>query len=162
MKTTFFTLVALSLTACGVTQQPSAQTQQGSSLKTAIVVQDTDTAIFAGGCFWCVESDFEKLDGVIEVTSGYTGGSTDNPTYKQVSYTETGHYEAAKIASKTEIENTKPFDEPIVTPVLTAQEFYEAEEYHQDYYKKNPLRYKLYRTCPELQLPFLSAPQINF
>jgi len=197
MKATFFTLVALSLTACGVTQQPSAQTQQGSSLKTAIVVQDTDTAIFAGGCFWCVESDFEKLDGVIEVTSGYTGGSTDNPTYKQVSYTETGHYEAAKIvfdpqkvsykdllsyywvhvdptddygqfcdkgssyrtaifaradqlqaaeASKTEIENTKPFDEPIVTPVLTAQEFYEAEEYHQDYYKKNPLRYKLYRT----------------
>ena len=156
-----------------------------------------DTAIFAGGCFWCVESDFEKLPGVISAISGYTGGVTDNPTYKEVTYKETGHYEAVKITfdpsvvaydellshfwktvdptdpngqfcdkgssyktaifaradqlslaqqSKDKIEITKPFKAPIVTPVLEASQFYEAEDYHQDYYKKNPIRYKYYRT----------------
>ena len=57
----------------------------------------TDTAIFAGGCFWCIESDFEKVPGVISVVSGYTGGETLNPTYKQVTYAETGHFEAVKV-----------------------------------------------------------------
>lgn len=152
--------------------------------------------IIAGGCFWCVESDFEKLDGVVEAVSGYTGGTLDNPDYKSVSYTETGHYEAAKVifdsnivtyrelvdhywmtvdptdargqfcdkgssyrtaifatpaqmaeaqASRTNIKETKPFAAEIVTPVLPAVTFYEAEDYHQDYYKKNSIRYKFYR-----------------
>jgi len=156
-----------------------------------------DTMIVAGGCFWCVESDFEKLDGVIEAVSGYTGGVTDNPTYKEVTYKDTGHYEAAEITfdpsivsydelldyfwttidptdptgqfcdkgdsyrtaifarpdqidkakqSLQIIKETKPFEASIVTPVLKAARFYEAEDYHQDYYKKNPLKYKYYRT----------------
>ena len=154
------------------------------------------TAIFAGGCFWCVEKDFEELPGVIEVTSGYTGGTLDNPDYKTVSYTETGHYEAAEVlfdpsqvsyrdlvdfywttvdptdasgqfcdkgssyrtavfatpnqlpdatASLAAIEASKPFKERIVTPIVPAVTFYDAEDYHQDYYKKNPLRYNAYR-----------------
>lgn len=155
------------------------------------------TAIFAGGCFWCVEKDFEALDGVVEVVSGYTGGRLDNPDYKTVSYTETGHYEATEVlydpdtvsyrdlvdfywttvdvtdpdgqfcdkgssyrtavfatpeqradaeASLAAIEAVKPFDERIVTPILDAVTFYDAEGYHQDYYKKNPIRYRAYRT----------------
>lgn len=154
------------------------------------------TAIFAGGCFWCVEKDFEDLPGVIEVVSGYTGGQLDNPDYKTVSYTETGHYEATEVlydpdlvsyrdlvdfywttidptdptgqfcdkgssyrtavfvtpeqrdaaeASLAEVRNSKPFDADIVTPILEAVTFYDAEEYHQDYYKKNPIRYRAYR-----------------
>jgi len=152
--------------------------------------------IIAGGCFWCVESDFEKLTGVREAISGYTGGTVDNPDYKQVTYKETGHYEAVKViydptvvtyrqlvdhywktvdptdtsgqfcdkgssyrtaifpqasqradakASLANIEKTKPFPDAIVTPILPAVTFYNAEEYHQDYYKKNSLRYKFYR-----------------
>ncbi len=155
-----------------------------------------ETAILAGGCFWCVESDFEKLDGVIEVISGYTGGHTENPTYKQVSAGGTGHLEAAQIiydpkvisyteildyfwrhidptqgngqfcdigpsyrpaifyneaqkelaiASKEKIEKTKPFSDPIKVELIEASQFYPAEKYHQDYYKKNPLRYRYYR-----------------
>ena len=155
------------------------------------------TAIFAGGCFWCVEKDFEEVTGVVEVTSGYSGGMLDNPDYKTVSYTETGHYEAAEVlydpdvvsyrelvdyfwttvdptddsgqfcdkgtsyrtavfatpeqradaeASLAAVKLSKPFSDPIVTPVLDAVTFYDAEGYHQDYYRKNPLRYKAYRT----------------
>jgi peptide-methionine (S)-S-oxide reductase len=154
-------------------------------------------AIFAGGCFWCIEADFEKLPGVNSAVSGYTGGAADTANYKQVSYTETGHYEAVEVSydsnvvsyaelveyfwrhidptdpegqfcdkgssyrsaifygsdQEEEIVNkslenlrvNKPFDEDIVTAVLSAQPFYDAEEYHQDYYKKNPIRYKYYR-----------------
>ena len=153
-------------------------------------------AIFAGGCFWCIESDFEKLDGVIEVVSGYTGGHTKNPSYKDVTYKETGHYEAVRVSydsavisyadlleyfwksidptddrgqfcdkgssyrsaifvtvdqkgdaqlSKAAIIETKPFSAPIVTPILDASEFYIAEEYHQDFYKKKPAHYNRYR-----------------
>ena len=154
------------------------------------------TAVFAGGCFWCIESDFEKLNGVIEAVSGYTGGRTDNPNYKSVSYTETGHYEAVEVtydssvvnyaelldyywrhidptdpngqfcdkgssyrtaifADETQIEQarqsknytaiSKPFDGPVVTEILPLGPFYIAEDYHQDYYKKNPFRYRQYR-----------------
>ncbi|WP_298914368.1 peptide-methionine (S)-S-oxide reductase MsrA [uncultured Algimonas sp.] len=154
------------------------------------------TAIFAGGCFWCVEKDFEVLPGVLEVVSGYTGGQLADPDYKTVSNTETGHYEAAEVlydpaqvsyqqlldyywttvdptdpdgqfcdtgssyrtavfatpeqretaeASLARLQETKPFDEDIVTPVLSAVTFYDAEDYHQDYYKKNPIRYRAYR-----------------
>ncbi|AEF53484.1 peptide-methionine (S)-S-oxide reductase MsrA [Marinomonas posidonica] len=154
--------------------------------------------IVAGGCFWCVESDFEKVPGVIKVESGYTGGQTLKPTYKQVSLGKTGHYEAVEIvfeddqvsltslvdyfwktidptdasgqfcdkgapyrtglfyqnesqraifeASLAKITKEKPFNADIVTPILPASEFYLAEQYHQDYYKKNPIRYGFYRS----------------
>jgi len=155
-------------------------------------------AVFAGGCFWCTESDFEKIDGVIEVISGYTGGNIANPTYKQVLSGVTGHveaievhYDSKKVTYKrllevfwTHVNPTDPggqfvdrgdqyrstvfyadenqrrlaetskkmlaasgiFDKPIVTDILPLGKFYKAEAYHQDYYKKNPLRYKFYRS----------------
>lgn len=163
-----------------------------------VFAQSTAKATFAGGCFWCVESDFDKVDGVISTTSGYTGGRTANPTYESVSSNTTGHYEAVEIvfdpkkvsyatlveyfwrtvdptdksgqfcdkgssyrtaifahdaeqlkaakASLEALEKSKPFKAPIVTEVQLASTFTRAEEYHQDYYKKNPVRYKYYRT----------------
>ena len=157
----------------------------------------TELATFAGGCFWCMEPPFDKLDGVISTTSGYTGGHQDNPTYKQVSAGNTGHAEAIQIEydptkvsyekllsvfwknidpttadrqfcdhgsqyrpgifyhdevqkhaaekSLQALQENKPFDEPIVTEITAASTFYPAEDYHQDYYQKNPLRYKYYR-----------------
>lgn len=165
--------------------------------KPAIKSAATKVAIFAGGCFWCVESDFDKISGVLETISGYTGGHTKNPTYKEVSYKDTGHYEAVKIvynpekvsfkqllhsywrsvdptdkggqfcdrgdsyrtaifvqgekqkematASKQYEQTSGKLKGRIVTPILEAKTFYPAETYHQDYYKKNPLRYKYYR-----------------
>ena len=158
----------------------------------------TRTAVFAGGCFWCTESDFEKVDGVVEAISGYTGGPEVDPTYEQVSSGRTGHVEAIKViydpekvayedllhvfwrtmdptddggqfvdrgpqyrgaifyadeeqrrlaeASKKALAESGPFDQPIVTQILPLGAFYPAEEYHQDYYKKNPIRYKWYRS----------------
>ena len=155
-------------------------------------------AMFAGGCFWCVESDFDKVPGVVSTTSGYTGGKVANPSYEQVSAKSTGHAEAVEIvydpkrvsyeqlleyfwrtidpttkdrqfcdagspyrtaifagdakqlaaaqASMAKLEKSKPFKEPIVTEIALAGPFYAAEDYHQDYYKKNPVRYKYYRT----------------
>ena len=159
--------------------------------------QRSAIATFAGGCFWCVESDFDKVDGVISTTSGYTGGHTANPSYEQVSHGGTGHAEAVEIAydpakvsykklldvfwhnidpitanrqfcdtgtqyrsaifyhddnqrrlaerSKAALEREKRFAKPIVTKIVPASTFYPAEEYHQHYYAKNPLRYKYYR-----------------
>jgi peptide-methionine (S)-S-oxide reductase len=156
-----------------------------------------EKAVFAGGCFWCMEAPFDQLPGVVSVTSGYIGGKKKNPTYKEVSAGGTGHaeaveivYEPAKISydklltvfwhnidptvkdrqfcdsgdqyrsaifytteeqqrnalkSKAALEKSKPFREPIVTEITQAGEFYPAEEYHQHYYKKNPVRYKYYR-----------------
>jgi peptide methionine sulfoxide reductase msrA/msrB len=156
------------------------------------------TAVFAGGCFWCTEADFEKVDGVIEAISGYTGGSVENPTYKQVSKGGTGHVEAIKViydsrkitydqlldhfwrhvdptdangsfvdrgrhyrsvifygndqqrqqaeASKTKLAASGVFAKPIVTDILPLGPFYEAEAYHQNYYKRNKIRYKWYRS----------------
>lgn len=156
-----------------------------------------ETAIFAGGCFWCVESDFDKMSGVIKTTSGYTDGHKKNPTYVEVSSGSSGHTEAVEVIydpdkisykeltdrfwrtidptvkdqqfcdhgdqyrtgvfynspqqqkaaeqSKREIKNNKPFKQAIVTEITEATIFYPAEDYHQDYYKKNPLRYKFYR-----------------
>ena len=155
------------------------------------------TATFAGGCFWCVEADFEKLDGVVEVVSGYSGGKVENPTYEQVSAGKTGHVEAVQVIydpkkvsytklleyfwrhvdptdpggqfvdrgsqyrtvifyhdeeqqrlaeeSKQEFEKSGRFGKPIATEIIPFSKFYDAEDYHQDYYKKNPLRYKYYR-----------------
>ena len=157
----------------------------------------TATATFAGGCFWCMEPPFEKLDGVISVTSGYTGGTKKDPTYEEVSAGGTGHAESVEIAydpskisyqklldvywhnvdpvtpnaqfcdhgnqyrtaifyhdeeqkkaaekSKQEIEASGKLGKPIVTQIVAATQFYPAEEYHQDYYKKNPIRYHYYR-----------------
>ncbi|MCL4139955.1 UNVERIFIED_CONTAM: hypothetical protein GTU68_023462 [Idotea baltica] len=155
------------------------------------------TAIFAGGCFWCIEADFEKLDGVSSVVSGYTGGSAETANYKTVTYENTGHFEAVEVSydpskvsyaklvdyfwhhidptdslgqfcdkgdsyksavfyaseeektiieqSIAELNNTKSFNQDIVTTVAAAKPFYLAEDYHQDYYKKNPIRYNFYR-----------------
>ena len=155
-------------------------------------------ATFAGGCFWCVESDFDKVPGVVSTTSGYIGGKVANPSYEQVSAKTTGHAEAVEIvydpkrvsyeqlleyfwhtidpttkdrqfcdagtpyrsaifaldaqqlaaakASLASLEKSKPFKEPVVTEIALAAPFYAAEDYHQDYYKKNPVRYKYYRT----------------
>ncbi len=153
------------------------------------------TAIFAGGCFWCVEADFDKVDGVVSTTSGYTGGKVANPTYGQVSAGGTGHTEAVEIVydpAKVSYEklldvfwrNHDPlaknrqfcdrgeqyragifyrndeqrrlaeaskqavharFTQPIETEITPAGPFYKAEDYHQDYYVKNPIRYKVYR-----------------
>ncbi len=167
---------------------------------TATATASTAKAVFAGGCFWCVESDFDQVDGVLSTTSGYTGGNVPNPTYEQVSGKSTGHAEAVEIvfdprkvsyeklvehfwrtidpttkdrqfcdvgnpyrtaifaqdaeqmkiaqASKAALEKSKPFKEPIVTQVVTGGPFYPAEAYHQNYYKKNPVRYNYYRlTC---------------
>jgi peptide-methionine (S)-S-oxide reductase len=155
-------------------------------------------ATFAGGCFWCMEAPFDKLDGVLATTSGYVGGTKANPTYEEVSAGGTGHAEALQVlydpkkisyeklldvfwhnidptvkdrqfcdvgsqyrtsifvhtdeqrraaeASKAALEKSRPFKEPIVTPIVAATEFWPAEEYHQDYYRKNPVRYTYYRT----------------
>jgi len=159
--------------------------------------QNSATAVFAGGCFWCIEADFEKLEGVTDVVSGYTGGDASTADYKTVTYEETGHYEAVQVsydpsvvsyselveyfwrhidptdpngqfcdkgssyksaifydsdeeksivdASLAALQTNKPFDEQIVTAIYPAKPFYLAEDYHQDYYKKNPIRYGYYR-----------------
>lgn len=154
-------------------------------------------ATFAGGCFWCTESDFEKVPGVVEAISGYTGGDKMNPTYEEVSAGGTGHVEAVQVIydpkkvsykelldyfwrhvdptdaggqfvdrgsqyrsvifyhneeqkrlaeeSKTALAKSGRFHKPIVTAIVPFTKFYKAEDYHQDYYKKNPVRYKFYR-----------------
>ncbi len=160
----------------------------------------TETAILAGGCFWCLEADYEKLDGVVDVVSGYTGGHVDNPTYEQVSSGTSGHIEAVTVtydtnkldysrildyfwhhidptrddgqfcdrgsqyrpaifyqnqkqyqqalASVERINKSKPFKAVLKVELIKASHFYPAESYHQDYYKKNPYRYRFYRyTC---------------
>mgnify|MGYP001403257181 CR=1 FL=1 len=155
----------------------------------------TKTAIFAGGCFWCMEKPYEKIEGVYDAISGYTGGHLDNPSYEDVSYKDTGHYEAIKVQydpSKVTYEqlltvfwqNIDPFDDggqfcdrgdqyraaifyqneeekelaqaslekwqarfdqTIITPIIPASTFWDAEEYHQGYYERNPIRYNYYR-----------------
>ena len=166
------------------------------SLETSNMSQDTEKAYFAGGCFWCMEPPFEALDGVLEATSGYMGGETENPTYEQVSMGNTGHAEVVEIEydpniitysellevfwrnidptalnyqfadvgsqyrteiftvgpnqmeealnSKDALEKSNKFDKPIVTAITEAPVFYIAEEYHQDFYKKQSARYKIY------------------
>ena len=154
-------------------------------------------AYFAGGCFWCMEEAFEKVEGVLSATSGYMGGKVANPSYEEVSAGRTGHAESVEViydpskvsyqklldafwhnvdpvtpnaqfcdhgsqyrsviffqtdeekrasdTSKQAIEQSKRFTEPIVTQIVPASQFYPAEEYHQDFYKKNPIRYKFYK-----------------
>lgn len=159
--------------------------------------KDSRVATFAGGCFWCMEADFEKLPGVVKVISGYTGGHKVGPTYKEVSAGTTGHVEAVQVyydpskvtyeelldffwrhidptdsggqfvdsgeqyrsaifyhdeeqkrlaeKSKEALAKTGRFNKPIVTEILPFTRFYEAEDYHQDYYKEHSLKYKYYR-----------------
>jgi peptide-methionine (S)-S-oxide reductase len=174
--------LALSLAACGGAAAQAPESGRA-------------TAIFAGGCFWCVEADFDKVPGVISTTSGYTGGTAANPTYAQVSAGQTGHTEAVEVvydpskvsyaalldffwhhidpltkdaqfcdhgpqyrsaifyrndeekrlaeASKMAVAET--LKKPVFTEIAPAGPFYKAEDYHQDYYVKNPVRYKFYR-----------------
>lgn len=188
MRWKLLTLVAavlafISLTTSSIAATASKQPQ-------------TATAIFAGGCFWCMQADFDKIKGVISTTAGYTGGTLKNPTYEQVSDGGTGHYESIKVVynpsiisysqlltiywhnidptnangqfcdigqqyrsvifyandqekqlalqSKQNLINSAKFNQ-IATLILPASTFYPAEEYHQEYYKKNPIRYNFYR-----------------
>ena len=153
------------------------------------------SAVFAGGCFWCTEADFDHIPGVVSTTSGYAGGKVANPTYEQVSAGGTGHIESVKvvydpakvsyqtlvarffrtvdpldpggqfcdhgdqyrtaifvanagerrIAEATKARASALLKKPVVTLILPAGPFYPAEGYHQDYYRKNPVRYKYYR-----------------
>jgi methionine-S-sulfoxide reductase len=156
-----------------------------------------ETATFAGGCFWCIQPPFDKLEGVVSTTVGYTGGKEKDPTYEQVSYGKTGHTESIEIiydpkkvtyeellevfwmninptdsggqfvdrgkqyrpgifyhgeaqkkaagASKDKLDKSGRFDKPVVVEIVEATEFYPAEDYHQKFYQKSPVRYKTYR-----------------
>jgi len=171
----------------------SAGNQHGAQKKEGL-----EKATFAGGCFWCVESAFEELPGVVEVISGYTGGFKENPAYEEVSAGETGHLEAVQISfdpakitypelldvfwmqidptdaggqfvdrgqqyktaifyhsdeqrmmaekSKAQLAASGRYGKPLATAIIKASTFYRAEEYHQDYYEKEPLHYKQYRS----------------
>lgn len=155
-----------------------------------------ETAIFAGGCFWCVQPVFENVPGILSSIAGYTGGHVDNPTYEKVSHENTGHYESVEItfdpsmisyeailqlfwknvdpldakgqfcdrgdsyrsaifytndtqkelAEKSKSDVEKLLNAKVATEILPASKFFPAEEYHQYYHKKNPIRYKFYRT----------------
>lgn len=159
----------------------------------------SETAVFAGGCFWCMEGPFEVEPGVISVKAGYTGGKKENPSYEEVSSGISGHVEAIEVVfdpskvsyerlleifwhqidptdeggqfadrgtqyytgifytndaqkkaaekSKKELSDSGKFDRPIVTAIRPAAKFYEAEDYHQDYYKKNSIHYALYKNA---------------
>ena len=182
--------LVLMLAAAGMSTLAGAQSAGGSAAKPERAV-----ATFAGGCFWCVESDFDKVKGVISTTSGYTGGKVVDPGYERVSAGGTGHAEAVEVvydpsqvsyqqllayfwrhvdptvkdrqfcdhgnqyrtaifvhndeerklaeASKKKVE--AELKKPIYTQIAAAGPFYAAEEYHQDFYKKNPTKYKFYR-----------------
>ena len=185
MRTTIAVAAVALLGACG--QAASQQPAPGAGAQAQ--------AVFATGCFWCTESDFDKVPGVISTTSGYTGGKLANPTYEQVSAGGTGHVEAVQVVYDPKrvtygalavhaMRTSDPLDaggqfcdrgyqyraalfaanpaerraaeaakarasavlkKPIATLILPAARFYPAETYHQDYYKKNPIRYKYYR-----------------
>jgi peptide-methionine (S)-S-oxide reductase len=192
-------LFAVLLAGLALARPAPAQDSVGGGAESRI-----DTAIFAGGCFWCMQEAFEKLDGVVTVTAGYTGGTVARPTYEQVSAGSTGHAESIEVkydprrityarlldafwhnidpltpnqqfcdvghqyrsaifyrdegqhraaeASKQALQDAKRFSQPIVTEIVAAGPFYPAEEYHQDYYKKNPARYHFYKwNCGRVQ-----------
>jgi len=184
----------IALAACALDYQP--EVENSSNAAAAAASGRTETAIFAGGCFWCTEADFEKVPGVTGAVSGYTGGKTADPTYESVSADGTGHYEAVevtydparvsyaqladlyfrtvdptdaggqfcdrgasyrtaifvadaaqrKIAEAEKAEADATLDAAVVTPILPVSTFYPAEDYHQDYYKTNALKYKYYRS----------------
>ncbi len=193
MKTLFLTILTLSLVLLGQSMSMDKTADKAEPMATS-----TATAVFAGGCFWCTEADFEKVPGVTAAISGYTGGKEVNPTYEQVAGHATGHVEAVKVvydpakvsygqlvewfwrhvdptdpggqfvdrgaqyrsliftvdaeqqriaeASKQQLAASKHYKKPIVTEILPLGPFYPAEDYHQDYYRENPLRYSWYRS----------------
>lgn len=197
---TLFLVAGLLLAACthSSADGPSADadTVEAEAMTVDIDPANADTATFAGGCFWCMEPPFDKLDGVAATISGYAGGSVANPTYEQVSSGMTGHTEVVSIiydatqvdfetllyvywrnvdllddggqfcdrgssyrpvlfyhneeqrqraeASKEEVAGQ--FDRPVVVPIQPLDAFYPAEDYHQNFYKKDPRRYNSYRT----------------
>ena len=195
MKILFVLIALLIFSSVGFMKADSAEKMK----KDKMNAQDEqiDIATFAGGCFWCTESDFEKLSGVVKAISGYTGGTKKNPSYREVSAGTTGHIEAVQVyfnpsvvtykelldyfwrhvnptdsggqfvdrgqqyrsaifyhnenqrriaeKSKEMLNRSGKFDKPVVTDILKLSTFYSAEDYHQDYYKKNKLRYKYYR-----------------
>lgn len=197
MRITIITFLTIALALVGFQQVMSKDEAMEKPMVEKMSIQK-EVAVFAGGCFWCTESDFEKVDGVIEAISGYTGGHVENPTYKQVSRGGTGHVEAVKVIydphkityrelleifwrkvnptdgggqfvdrgdqyrsvifyaddqqrrlareSKEKLAAEGIFNKPIATEILPLGTFYEAEAYHQDYYKRNPIRYKWYRS----------------
>ncbi|HLA31144.1 MAG TPA: peptide-methionine (S)-S-oxide reductase MsrA [Pseudomonas sp.] len=189
-------LLASLLAACGPSgaapaPQPASQTSNASA------TADAGVAVFAGGCFWCTESDFDKMPGVLETTSGYIAGHLDNPSYEQVSAGDSGHVEAVQVrfdpsktsyaklleafwptidpvtpnaqfcdhgsqyrsaifyanaqeqalaeASKAALQASGKLPAPVVTEILPVTRFYPAEDYHQNYHLRNPLRYAYYR-----------------
>jgi peptide methionine sulfoxide reductase msrA/msrB len=186
-------LTAILLCVLGCNRGGNAEKEAKKNMTDAKV--NTATATFAGGCFWCVESDFEKVPGVLKVVSGYTGGTGDNPDYE--TYAAKGYIEAVQVfydparvtyaqlldalwrhidptdaggqfvdrgpqyrsaifyhdeeqkriaeSSKDQLAKSGRFAKPIVTELIKLGKFYDAEEYHQDYYKKNPVRYNYYR-----------------
>lgn len=183
---TAFCAVVLAATAVAQTEAPKAEADR-----------KLEVATFASGCFWCTESDFDKVKGVVETTSGYMGGTTPDPTYEQVSTGTTGHAEVLQLkydprevtyeelldvywrnvdpldgggqfcdrgsqyrpaifyhteeqkrladTSKTTLEESGRFDQPIAVEITTASTFTPAEDYHQDFYLRNPVRYTFYR-----------------
>lgn len=183
---TAFCAVVLAATAVAQTEAPKAEADR-----------KLEVATFASGCFWCTESDFDKVKGVVETTSGYMGGTTPDPTYEQVSTGTTGHAEVLQLkydprevtyeelldvywrnvdpldgggqfcdrgsqyrpaifyhteeqkrlaeTSKTTLEESGRFDQPIAVEITTASTFTPAEDYHQDFYLRNPARYTFYR-----------------
>lgn len=195
----FFISAIAGLAAAGCAFFSDAGPDEQESAATVEAPKQLASAVFAGGCFWCVESDFDKVEGVYDTLSGYTGGELANPTYKQVSYEDTGHYEAVKITYDpdvvsyetlvdyffrhvdptdpdgqfcdkgdsyrtavfvasddermtvedeiAEIEESDVLPAPVVTKVIDASTFWPAEDYHQDYYTKNPLKYRYYRSA---------------
>ncbi|MFC7292172.1 peptide-methionine (S)-S-oxide reductase MsrA [Hirschia litorea] len=190
--------IIASLTLLASCSQSAVETHIAEEKAKQISAVETKTVVFAGGCFWCVESDFDKVEGVVATLSGYSGGHTESPTYKEVSYEDTGHYEVVQVEydpgkvsfevlldyywhhvdptdaggqfcdrgdsyrtavfvndaeqreiaekSKADLDAAGILPSEIVTPILDAGPFWKAEEYHQDYYVKNPLRYKYYRS----------------
>jgi len=167
----------------------------GGSMAHAETAKNTKTALFAAGCFWCIQPPFDQMAGVLKTTVGYTAGHTENPSYQEVSKGTTGHTEAIEVTYNPEVvsyekllevfwQNVDPFDaggqfcdrgsqyragvyfktpaeeatakasaasighqfdQPVAVEIVKATSFYPAEEYHQGYYKKNPVRYKYYR-----------------
>ncbi len=196
MRTLAFGVPALFLiAACSSPPAPTASSAPGTQ-RAEPVGPDLAEAIFAGGCFWCMEAPFESIDGVLGAVSGYTGGRVDAPTYEQVSSGETGHAESVRVLydpSRVDYErllevywhNVDPtqssgqfcdhgeqyrtaifvvneeqrrlaeasrerireeLGRPVVTEIVDAGPFWVAEDYHQDYYRTNPVRYRMYRT----------------
>jgi peptide methionine sulfoxide reductase msrA/msrB len=196
----YLIVIALSLFVIGCQGKDTERIKEGGMLekgKTNVASTGIrmETATFAGGCFWCIEAEFEKAPGVVKATSGYTGGSGENPTYED--YMRTGHIEAVQVLydprkisyeqlldlfwrqidpsdaggqfadrgphyrsavfyhdetqqrlaekSRAELAKSGRFDKPVVTELIPFTRFYEAEEYHQNYDRKNPLRYRYYR-----------------